>query len=49
LTRLLAEQRGGCLEEETAFGSGLRAEIERRHRERSRPRLNGVAVATRSA
>ena len=43
LTRVLAEQRGVWLEEETGFGTGLRAEIERRHRERSSVRL-GIAA-----
>ena len=32
LARVLAEQHGVQLEQETGFGTGLRAEIERRHR-----------------
>ncbi len=44
LTRVLAEQRGVCLEEETGFGTGLRAEIERRHRDYSRLRLGMAAM-----
>jgi len=44
LTRVLAEQRGVWLEQETGFGTGLRAEIERRHRERSRLRVGMAAV-----
>jgi hypothetical protein len=44
LTRVLAEQRGVWLEEETGFGTGLRAEIERRHRERARLRLGPASV-----
>jgi hypothetical protein len=44
LTRVLAEQRGVRLEEETGFGTGLRAEIERRHRERSSLRLRTAAM-----
>jgi len=43
LTRLLAEQRGSVLEQETGFGTGLRAEIERRHRQRLRLRLASEA------
>jgi hypothetical protein len=41
---VLAEQRGVRLEEETGFGTGLRAEIERRHRERSSLRLRTAAM-----
>jgi len=44
LTRVLAEQHGVWLEEETGFGTGLRAEIERRHRERARLRLGMTAT-----
>jgi hypothetical protein len=45
LTRLLAEQRGVCLEQETGFGTGLRAAIERRAREWSRMKLVAAADA----
>jgi len=39
LTRALARQHGVELEEEAGFGSGLRAEIERRHEMRRRAGL----------
>ena len=39
LTRVLADQRGEQLDEESGFGTGLRGEIERRQREQARGRL----------
>ena len=45
LTRVLAGQRGEWLEEERGFGTGLRAEIERRHLERARLRLGTATTA----
>jgi hypothetical protein len=49
LARVLAEQRGVWLEEETGFGTGLRAAIERRHRERSSVRLGVSAMPVGAA
>ncbi len=40
LTKALAEQQGVKLEEESGFGSGLRAAIEQRHRVRRLHRLD---------
>jgi hypothetical protein len=44
LARVLAEQGGVSLEQETGFGTGLRAEIERRHRERLSVRFRAEAA-----
>ncbi len=43
LARVLAEQDGVWLEQDRGFGTGLRAEIERRHRHRAGLRLSPVA------